>query len=204
MFGIGKKLKTKKAGITIEIALSLALMVVVLFLVLGLFSNNLQAIASHSGILNFFSKKNEVAKTFSTADYQKVDPTQTQVNVQVVADQGLDFYLAKAQNTVDQAKNATTPLSQQQIEDLARAITALSFDNSAKNPNDSVLYSDLRAKYKINIPPSSTIGGQTSTISIKSIGQNGETIINSLTYNCSSHDELASIKNIYSAPYKLN
>lgn len=203
MFGISKKLKSKKAGITIEIALSLALMVVVLFLVLGLFSNNLQAIAKNSGILNFFNKKNEISKTFNTADYQKVDPTQTQVNVQVVADQGLDFYLAKAQATVDQYKNATTPLSQQQIEDLARAITALSYDDRAKNPNDAALYPDLRSKYKISVLSQKSGVDNSSTTLIKNIGQNGETIVNSLTYDNSS-DELTGIKNIYSAPYKLN
>lgn len=197
MFGIGKKLKTKKAGITIEIALSLALMLVVLFLVLGLFSNNLQGIAKNSGIMQIFNKSKSSDKlygsnTFSISDRQGTDPTQTQVNVQVVADQGLDYYLTQAQNTIDQYKDATS-LTPQQTEDLARAITAVCYNNlSDPNSDGSLSYPDLRAKYNIKV----TLSGINNQTQIKLNSNTTETLSYKNTGN-----KLADIKVIYTTSY---
>lgn len=110
----------KNAEVTIEITLSIALSIVVLFLTLGLFSDNLKSMASNSGIHNLFNRNNEIAKT--KTDSWGIDPTKTQVNVQVVADQGLDWYISNAQATIDKYLK-TPPTTSAQMGDLAKAET---------------------------------------------------------------------------------
>lgn len=122
-----KKISTgkKKAAITIEVTLSVALSILVLFLALGLFSDNLATMAANSGLQNLFNKSQKT--TYST---QTVNPTKTSINVnetsqenvQVVASQGITLaeYLEQAQKTIDKYK-ATPPTDQAQMEDLARA-----------------------------------------------------------------------------------
>lgn len=114
----------KIAAITIEITLSVALAVVVLFALLGLFSDNLSTMAANSGIHNLFNKKPSMEQADSSWGR---NPTATQVNVQIVADQGLDWYLKNAQDTIDKYRDRTD-LTLAQTEDLARALTILSIN----------------------------------------------------------------------------
>lgn len=126
---LGKRLKgMKNAELTVEIGLSLALTVVALFLVLGLFSQNLKSMVDASGMKKNLFNKTTIAKT--TYDNHSVDYTASQVNVEVVADQGLDWYLTNAQATIDKYKDSTN-LTEAQIEDLAKAATIISLDKLA-------------------------------------------------------------------------
>lgn len=143
---LGKKVKgngNRQAGITIEITLSVALAVVALFLVIGLFSDNLQTMAA-GGMQNLFNRDKAAIKTGQ--DSWIADQTGSQVNVQVVADQGLEYYLSSAQSTIDKYKDRTD-LTQAQIEDLAKAITILSVNKGTT----SGVYPELRKKYSISI-----------------------------------------------------
>lgn len=121
MFGRKKLIGVKPAEISIEISLSLVMSVVVLFLVLGLFGNSIQNIAEASGLRNLFSRNNEAAKTLQDQRYAAKNPAQTQVNVQLVADQGLSYYISNAQATIAKYKE-TPPTTQKETEDLARAV----------------------------------------------------------------------------------
>lgn len=114
----------KAGGITVELLLAVILSVVVLFLILSLFSNNLKQMVVNSNISRMFA--NNSAKT-ANANWE-ANPTQTQVNVkqvnvQIVADQGLDWYRKNAIDLITKYKNQKEPLSDAQIADLAEQIT---------------------------------------------------------------------------------
>lgn len=138
----------KKAAITIEVTLSVALSILVLFLALGLFSDNLATMAANSGIQNLFNRSNQTAKTYYS--HQKQDPTKTAVNmntsqvlVQIAGSQGgtndtkptLAQYLKQAQDTIDKY-NKTPPADQSQREDLARAELAKFIANGGISTDD--------------------------------------------------------------------
>ncbi len=124
----GKKL----AGITIEVTLSIALSLVVMFLMFGLFSDNLQTMAANSGLFKFFFRQNnEIAKTAQTK--WKTDPTKTvvtvyapksQTNVEVIADQGLELkkYYDNVQNSINELINKPVLTPAEQM-NLAKYIT---------------------------------------------------------------------------------
>lgn len=127
----------RKAEITIEITLSVALSIVVLFLVLGLFSDNLSTMAANSGIKHLFNN-NSSAKTMQTN--WNVNPTQTQMNVQTIADQGLQGYVNNAQTTISKyVQNA--PTTEAQIEDMAKKLTILAINANSFDGNK------LKTKY---------------------------------------------------------
>lgn len=138
----------KIAAITIEITLSVALAVVVLFALLGLFSDNLSTMAANSGIHNLFNKRPSMDQ--ADASWGK-NPTATQVNVQIVADQGLTLndYVNNAQATINKYKNRND-LTPTEIEDLAKALTVLSITNPS-GPSTSGIYPSLRTQYGISI-----------------------------------------------------
>lgn len=139
----------KKAAITIEVTLSVALSILVLFLALGLFSDNLATMAANSGIQNLFNRSNQTAKTYYSK--QNVDPTKTavnmntsQINVQIAGDQGstntktpptLAQYLKQAQDIIDKYKT-TPPTDQSQMEELARAELAKFIDSGSISSDD--------------------------------------------------------------------
>ena len=79
----------KKAEVTLEEILFIALSIVVLVLVLNLFGGNLQKLVQNSNMGRVWNK--------DTA-YQKMDtdPTKTQANIQIVADQAQ--YLTELHN----------------------------------------------------------------------------------------------------------
>lgn len=92
--------KGRKAGITIEIALSIALSVIVLFLVIGLFSENLKTMMSRIGLKSFF----RASEKTTVADWGD-DPTATQINVQIAADYGLSSEHKKAKAAIEDYYN---------------------------------------------------------------------------------------------------
>lgn len=120
MFNRKFGLRRKRAGITVELLLAVVLAVVVLFLILGLFSNNLKHMVVNGNISRIFA--NNSAKTAYSS--WGTNPTQTQVNVQTVADNGalIRQYLNKARAAIDNYKT-NLPTTIEQKEDLARQIT---------------------------------------------------------------------------------
>ncbi len=149
---IRRKTGKKIAGITIEVTLSVALSILVLFLALGLFSDNLATMAANSGIQNLFNRNNEIAKT--KQDTWGIHPTKTQVNVQVVADQGLSWYLTQAQEKIAYY-NQNPPTTQAQVEDLAKQLTiakigALTTDSTGATIDFASYYKTYEIKVVIN------------------------------------------------------
>lgn len=150
----------KKAAITIEVTLSVALSVLALFLVFGLFSDNLATMAANAGIRNLF-KSNEVAKT--KPDTWNIHPAKTQVNVsqvnvQVVADQGLTLeqYISQAQSKIAYYKEHP-PTTQAEIEDLAKQLTILKVCGIATDSTGaSINYMYYYNTYKIKVVLDST------------------------------------------------
>lgn len=130
---LGKSFKAgfKKAEVTIEITLSIALSIVVLFLVLGLFSENLSTMAANSGLRNLFNRDNSTAKT--AYNNWNVNPTTSQVDVQISGDQGLDYYLTRAQAVIEKYRN-NPPTTKAQAEEEAKAIANASLISAKLNP----------------------------------------------------------------------
>ncbi len=127
----------KKAGITVEVTLSIVLAVLVLFLTLGLFSGNLKTLVENGGIQTLFDKDASADKI--AYNPKEGDPTATQVNVQVVAEQGLEWYLTQAQEAIQMYKE-NPPTTQEQIEDLAKAATIAKILGKLENADEAAFY----------------------------------------------------------------
>ena len=184
----------KNASITIEVSLSVALTVVVLFLVLGLFSDNLQTMAANSGIRNLFNRENEIAKTnpdsWGTSSTRTTvgvhDSTASQENIQVVAEQGLDYYVAQAEATISKYLE-TPPTTAAQMEDLAKALTIAAINNRNKITElngQTIDYTSIYKNYGIKVVYNSLYSTCATTF-------NGTT--NSLT-NSDLNDQLSAVK----------
>lgn len=78
------KKEQKSGAITVEVAIGIALAVIVVIVALGLFSENLSNMVSSSGFANMFKNQNKT--TYSSFDR---DYTNSQVNVQLIGEQGL-------------------------------------------------------------------------------------------------------------------
>lgn len=152
-------INSRQAGVTVETTLSILLAVVVLFLILGLFSNNLKEMIANSNMSRLFVN-NANSKTVN----QKwgVDPTKTQVDVKIVADQGLDYYLTQAQQTIAKYK-ATPPQNESEIEDLAKAATIAKIVNgtSGLSQEDEKLF---YKSYGISIDTTSAFTTKVTTV----------------------------------------
>lgn len=170
----------KPAGITVEVSLAMALGIVVLFLAIGIFSDNLKNMAANAGIQHLFNKDAQAAKTHY--DSKNINYNASQVNVQTVADQGLtlDQYVANAQATVNTFPANPTP---SQIEDLAKALTVLAVNAGTT----SGLPTALRKQYGISITLNAG-NGQTGTTTVKSSGK----VIN-YTYSQSNSTDTAKL-----------
>lgn len=78
--------KSKSAMITIELAVSLALIVVVLFVTLGLFGDNLKDMFTKSNFKNIYENEDQrIAFSFFNKDYSG-----SQINVAITGEQGLE------------------------------------------------------------------------------------------------------------------
>lgn len=177
----------KVAAFTVEIGLSLALALVVLFSLLGLFSDSLSAMASKGGINNLFSKRPSMEQADSSWGR---NPTASQVNVQIVADQGLTLndYVNNAQATVDKyTKNP--PTTEAQIQDLAKAITILSVNAGST----SGICASLRTQYGISIKLNTYDLQTGNRIGLTTV--NGKTISYTATNNTDGNP-LPIIKNV--------
>lgn len=74
----------KSGAITVEVAIGIALAVIVVLVALGMFSENLATMVSSSGFANMFKNSNKTTYSSFERDY-----TNSQVNVQLIGEQGL-------------------------------------------------------------------------------------------------------------------
>lgn len=78
------KMEKKRGALTIEVAIAIGLAALVLIFTLGLFSENLSAMISNTGMANMFSNNNKTTYGSFNRDY-----TGSQINVQLIGEQGL-------------------------------------------------------------------------------------------------------------------
>lgn len=95
--------RCRQAMITTELAVSLILVAVVLFVTLGLFSDNLQEMISKGNFNNMF--KGNYGSTFFSA-FQR-DYSGSQVEVQTMGEQGLEVIRKNANNSAEQLIDQT-------------------------------------------------------------------------------------------------
>lgn len=119
--------RRKKASISMEMLLSIILAVGVLFLVLGLFNNNLKDMTAHGGLNNLFRKSSATAYEQGAAFRQDSSKsyTNSQVNVKIVAEQGLQWYMDNTQAGIDSlyTTSLTTSLTANDQIDLIKYFT---------------------------------------------------------------------------------
>lgn len=186
----------KTAGVTIEVSLAMALGIVILFLAIGIFSENLKTMALSSGMQNLFNKDKTAAKTEGWGTGKSItlanDPTASQENVQVVASQGLTLnqYVANAQATINQY-TTTPPTTEAQMEDLAKALTiyAVSIGTTNNINNFVATKNGIRINFNSTDADMNPIGKTTV---------NGKTIsYDTPTTDLSSQDlKLSIVKNV--------
>jgi len=99
----------RKAGVTVEVAIAIVLAVSVLFLVLGLFSDNLKTMADNTGFNNLVKKDTSTVTANTNLNKNYTDSV---VNVQIAGQQGLQWYMDDTQKRIDvlNAKSQTTPV----------------------------------------------------------------------------------------------
>lgn len=118
MFNKEFNIRARRAGgVTLELILAITLAVLVLFFILGLFGDNLKGMVASSRITNMFDNTQK-------ASYAKEAFDPTQVNVQVLAEQGLTLpqYLDNA-NAIIKKYETTPPPNQEELQKLAQAAT---------------------------------------------------------------------------------
>lgn len=190
----------KSAGITVEVSLAMALGIVVLFLAIGIFSDNLKTMVSASGIQNLFKQNSNSAKTHydtQSTDYSGSQiavankPPSSQENEQIMGDQGLTLntlqdYLDNSQATIDKyTKNP--PTTEAQLEDLAKAATIKKVnDSSSLTQQEKTLL--IQNNITINVT-----NGQTTINNSKTINYSHSAAINT------DADVLAAMKVIYNS-----
>lgn len=90
------RFKNRRAMVTVELAVTLVLIVVALFVTLGLFNNNLRDMVANSNFKNLFNGNgSRTFFSFFNKDYKNA-----QVYVQIMGEQGLQILRKKANNGV--------------------------------------------------------------------------------------------------------
>lgn len=140
----------KSAGVTLELILAITLAVLVLFFILNIFSDNLKGMVANSGIQNMFNNKQK-------ATYAKEAFDPTQVNVQVLAEQGSIVFhtLQEAQDyAINKIKGYINnpPQNADQVMDLAKALTiAKTTVDYTTLSKQGINVSDIAHPYQITI-----------------------------------------------------
>lgn len=117
--------KRKSAMVSTELAVGIALAAVALFVALGLFGDNLSAMISSSKIGNLINPND------TKTDYQKFerDYSNSQINVQIMGEQGLEMLRRKANNKaielIEESLDGNNP-NANSIAYLSAAIKAIS------------------------------------------------------------------------------
>lgn len=121
-----KRAKRSIASISTEVAIGTALAVVGLFVVIGLFNDNVANMATHFSLKNIFNADSAGKTTYSSYDR---DYTSSEVNVQITGEQGLEMLRKKANNkALDLIENpfATSNSSGGEIAYLSKAVEIIS------------------------------------------------------------------------------
>lgn len=122
----------KKAGITIEVMLSASLAIVVLFLILGLFGNNLKTMMTGSGFKRVFTNNTTSADQSFDEYTNSKEIVSSQGNYRIVGEQGVEKTVAdweiEAQGEVDKLKDKTS-LTDAERMNLAKWLTILGMAN---------------------------------------------------------------------------
>jgi len=162
------------AGVTIELAIGVALAVSVLFVILGLFNNNLKNMIVNTNLSNVF--KNNDVKTAFTA-FNK-DYSNSQINVQIMGEQGLARLRKKANNlalTLIESPFNNTNVNANTIEYLSLAIEAIVGRGDIcvymKNDSDKFCNEDGIGGYAYLINPSDP-----SVLTIKKVDSSGASV----------------------------
>lgn len=151
-----KSVVKRKASVSIEFVLSALLGIVVLFMVLGLFSNNLEAMTSNSGMKGLFHNSTEQANFAPSRTTYEVSTdnhtvTKAQIEVSIVGDQGLEWFKKQALVTIQRLGPQTT-LTAGQMADLKSALTVYAVANSTTSSlNESYCHDCYVARTNHNI-----------------------------------------------------
>lgn len=179
------KFRFKKANLSLELILSSALGLCVLFLVLGLFGNNLKDMFDHGNMNNLFNNK---AEATSYSKWGK-NYSNSQVEVAVVAEQGLSAYHDNAQKTIESLAKLPVLTDEQKIS-LAEALTVYG-ESGSKAPDEEISqYNNLKNSNQIKID----FGNCTTRVLSIDKKYNWSNDNSSLNYN--SNNEKARIQNV--------
>lgn len=181
------KNEQKPGTVSTELAIGISLAVVVLFVALGLFNDNLATMSFNSNMKNIFNgNTSKTAYTSFNRDYSN-----SQINVQIMGEQGLEMLRRKANNM---------------MLDLIQKVFDGS-DTSVKNAN-TIAYLSLAVNSMVGQPDVCTymnkdsekfcdedgIGGYSykvdyngSSITLKKVDSTGRNILESKTINISSN-----------------
>ena len=166
--------KRHSAGVTMEVAIGVALAVAVLFVILGLFNNNLKNMIVNTNLSNIF--KNNDVKTAFTA-FNK-DYSNSQINVQIMGEQGLTRLRKKANNlalTLIESPFNNTNVNANTIEYLSLAIEAIVGQGDIcvymKNDSDKFCNEDGIGGYAYLINPSDP-----SVLTMKKVDSSGASV----------------------------
>ena len=176
--------KAKSAGVSLEMLLMIVLALGVLFLVLGIFNDNLKEMNSASGSNNLFNKTHATKYSTTSVDY-----TTSQVNVQIAGSQGLTTVIPKYKATAEAeiitlsnafAQNGSLTVYQQY--DLAKWLTL--YGICAQN---SGISARTAASYYISGTPSiSAMAGFNGAYTISVDGTTKTTTLNGNVINWTS------------------
>ena len=166
--------KRHSAGVTMEVAIGVALAVAVLFVILGLFNNNLKNMIVNTNLSNIF-KNNDVKTAFSA--FNK-DYSSSQINVQIMGEQGLARLRKKANNlalTLIESPFNDTNANANTIEYLSLAIEAIVGRGDIcvymKNDSDKFCNEDGIGGYAYLINPSDP-----SVLTMKKVDSSGASV----------------------------
>lgn len=144
----------KRAGITIEVMLAAALALIVLFMILGLFSNNLKKMFEGGSINNMFTN-NQSTSTFDKDYGYKATSSQDNgaVGDQALAMQKIEDYRAEAVSKINYYAGLKSLTNEQRL-DLAKYLTifgeAAEIPSTAAGQNSISAFQDT-ALYKTSV-----------------------------------------------------
>lgn len=150
------KRKQKLGAVTIEVAIGIALAVVVLIVALGLFNENLSNMLTGSNIKNMFNNNDKTAYGSFGRDYSA-----SQINVQIMGEQGLSMLRRIANNFAIEQLDQLYSSSDTSIKNYSSiGYLALAINSIVGSP-DICVYMKEDSDKKCNDPK---IGGYTYTV----------------------------------------
>lgn len=156
MFGMNR---ARQASLTVEISLTVVLASLTLIMILGLFSEQLRTMASDMSFKRLFSKNSATGVEKTAPVTYSQDPTASQINVQVVAEQGLDTYYDAVQDRLNFLTDLKDPLTPAQQVNLAECVTLKSIMHRWNNGFSAPSSSELALCVTNGITATTTLGG---------------------------------------------